>query len=420
MKQHRTRLAALAAFAAVAVGTTAPAATADLGVTTPTVSVDAMHANVVAAMTGNAFGWQLAIAKDGQLVVKDQGGTAISKADHNGTAVPMTPYQKMELASVTKNITAVATMKLLRRNGLTVESYVAPYLPQGWTKGPGISQLRFRHLLTHTSGFKQAIQAMPAAQRPTDNSWSAMQTIVANGTTVNSQRQYKNANFALLRVLNAELWDRSGGRKYTTEIVEIENSKGIVIDTKEIKTAVPVTAANHTSYVLDYDRKYIFEPAGLHNIGCIAPGTTTGVHSYGAGATQNSQGKVLGTSSGECAGARGIALSSVQLLQYLVHLRHGSIIAPADLATMDALRAGWNEDSNGGDGGENGVQDGVADNFRSPGVFWHGGDLLGNQELHTCVMTFDGGIEATLLVNSPLKSNTQCGVLIKAWYDAKP
>jgi hypothetical protein len=35
-------------------------------------------------------------------------------------------------------------------------------------------------------------------------------------------------------------------------------------------------------------------------------------------------------------------------------------------------------------------------------------------------MTFDGGIEPTLLVNSPLKSNTQCGVLIKAWYDAKP
>jgi len=410
--------AAVAVATAALVGVAAPAAQADLGLTDQTVNVEEMHDNVVAAMTGNAFGWQLAIAKDGQLVVTDKGGTAVSAADNGGTAIAMSPYQKMELASVTKNITAVATMKLLRRKGLTVESYVWPYLPAAWDESK-FKAVRFRHLLTHTSGIKQAIQAMPADERPTDNGWGSMRTIVENGTVVNSQRAYKNANFALLRVLNAKLWDLTGGAKYVTETVEIENSKGVVIDTKEVKTRVPVTAANHTSYVLDFMRKHIFEPAGLHNVGCIAPGTTTGVHSYGAGATQNSTGKVLGTSSGECAGARGIALSSVQLLQYLAHLRHGSIINPADLATMDALRAGWNEDSNGGDGGENGVQDGVADNFRSPGVFWHGGDLLGSQELHTCVMTFAGGIEATLLVNSPLKSSSQCGVLIKAWYDAR-
>ena len=419
MNTHRlARITAAAAVAAAALIGAAPAQ-AEFGLANTTASVSEMHDNVVTAMTGNAFGWQLAIAKDGQLVVTDQGGTAVSSTDNGGTKISMSPYQKMELASVTKNITAVATMQLLRRNGLTVESKVYPYLPQGWTLGPGFTNVRFRHLLTHTSGIKQALAAM--ADAPDDNGWESMQIVVENGTVVNSQRAYKNANFALLRVINAKLWDLSGGAKYVTSTEEVENSKGVVIDTYEVTTRVPITAANHTAYVLDFMRKHIFEPAGLYGVGCIPNGTTTGVRSYAADATQSSTGSVFGTGSSECAGARGIALSSVQLLQYLAHLRHGSIIHPDDLATMDQLRAGWSEDANGGDGGEFGALDGVADNWRSPGAFWHGGDLYGSgdRELHTCAMTFADGIEATLLVNSPLDSNTQCGVLLKAWYDAK-
>ncbi len=422
IKQTRTRrLAAVAgaAVAALAVTTAAGPAHAHLDLKAQQVDVGAFHQNVIDEMQGKAFGWQLAIAQNGHLEVTDKRGTAVSQADTGGSSVAMQPTQKMELASVTKNITAVATMKLLRRNNLTVESFVAPYLPGSWDLGPGFDKVRFRHLLTHTSGINQAINAMPEDERPTDNGWESMRIVAENGTTVNSQRQYKNANFALLRILNAKLWDRSGGARYVTEILETENSKGVVIDTKEIKVQVPVTAANHSSYALDYMRKHIFEPAGLSGIGCIAPGTTSGVRSYPLGATQSSKGSVLGSRSEECAGARGIAMSATQLVQYLAHLRHGSIISHADLDTMDALRAGWSEDSNGGDGGQNGVQDGVADNFRSPGVYWHGGDLLGTNQLHTCAMTFDDGTEAALLVNSPLTSGTQCGALIKAWYDAR-
>lgn len=401
----RTTIAA-AALAALAVPTAAQAEfdQPDLPITTGQVDADAMRDDVVSQLQGRVFGWQLAIAQDGQLELTDKRGTAKSQFDNGGGAsLGMQPNQKMELASVTKNITAVATMKLLRRNGLTVESYVAPQLPAAWEIGPGFNKVKFRHLLTHTSGINQAIQAMPADERPTDNSWAAMRKIVKNGTVAGSQRQYKNANFAILRVVNARLWNKTDG-----------------------KVSVPVTATNHTAYTLDFMRKHIFQPAGLTGIGCIAPGTTTGVHSYPLGAVQSTDGKVLGTGSDECAGARGIAMSSIQLVQYLAHLRHGDIIEPADLATMDALRAGWNEDSNLGDGGQSGPADGVADNFRSEGVFWHGGDLLGTNQLHTCAMTFDDGTEATLLVNSPIAadndsntSDTQCGVLLRAWFDNK-
>lgn len=420
----RTRSALLStvALAAVATAVSVPGtAQAEFGFTNTKASVGSMQASVISQMQGNAFGWQLAIAQDGELKITDKRGTAISQADTGGNSVAMQPTMRMELASVTKNITAVATMKLLRRNNLTVESLVHPYLPAAWDESD-FKTVKFKHLLTHTSGINQAINAMPEGDRPPDNSWDSMEIVVENGTTVNSQRQYKNANFALLRVINAKLWDLSGGAKYVTYEEEIENSHGAVIETKEITEKLPVTEANHTSYVLDYMRKHIFQPAGLQNVGCIPSGTTTGVRSYPVNATQSSKGSVLGTNSGECAGARGIALSAVELTQYLTALRHGSIINPADLATMDLLRAGWDEDSNGGDGGENGVQNGVPDNWRSPGAFWHGGDLLGTNELHTCAMTFADGTEATLLVNSELDAgaNGPCGVLIRAWYGAKP
>lgn len=406
MKTLRRTTATLALAAAclpLAVGSATSAHADGSVLVNPQASVAEMRAAVASQMEGKAFGWQLAISQNGTLKVADEDGFAISAADNNGVAVPMDAGMQMELASVTKNITAVTTMKLLRRNNLTPESLVWPYLPKTWDVSR-FKQVRFRHLLTHTSGLNQAITAM--ANPPTNNGWNAMKAVVANGTTVDSQRQYKNANFALLRIIDAELWNRSGGKKYTNAAEEIT-----------------INAANHTSYVLEYMREFVFKPAKIGGIGCIDPGTTTGVRSYAINATQTSKGKVLGTGAEECAGARGLAMSSAQLVQYLSKLRSGAIIPQADLDWMDEQRAGWNEDSNGGDGGQyGGPADGKADNPRSPGAFWHGGDLIGDNkpQLHTCAMTFDDGTQATLLVNSQLASGSPCGVLLKSWYDAKP
>lgn len=367
-----------------------------------------------------AFGWQFAIAQNGKLATSDKGGSALSAADNGGTALPMAPTMKMELASATKTITAIATMKLLRANGLTIESSIDPYLPPSWVRGKGFKtkSVKFRHLLSHTSGLRQALDAMPDATRPTNNGWDAMRVAVANGVTVPSSRAYKNANFALLRILNAELWKRSGGAKTVTEEIEIYNTKGIEIGTKKVTTTVPVNEASQAGYALDHMRKKIFEPAGLKNVSCTAADPAKAPWSYPLNATQQTKGALATTSSAECAGARGIRLSALEHVQLLAHLRHGSIIDPDDLETMDEQQLGWNEDSNGGDGGEFGTQDGAPDNASSPGVNWHGGDLIGTNQLHTCGMTFDDGTEASLLVNSQMTSSSPCTVLLNAWLAA--
>ena len=99
----KTRSIATAAVAAVA-GTllSMPAAQADFApafdLKANQVDVETFRQNVVSEMSGKAFGWQLAIAQNGQLKVTDKRGTAISAQDNGGTKVDMQPTMKMELA----------------------------------------------------------------------------------------------------------------------------------------------------------------------------------------------------------------------------------------------------------------------------------------------------------------------------------
>jgi hypothetical protein len=55
-----------------------------------------------------------------------------------------------EVASFTKNVTAVATMKLLRERGLSIESHIAPYLPSSWKLSASEAHA-VRHVLAHAS-----------------------------------------------------------------------------------------------------------------------------------------------------------------------------------------------------------------------------------------------------------------------------
>jgi len=371
-------------------------------------------------LQGRAFGWQIAIAQDGK-IVSDQAGTAISAADTGGQPVAMQPTMEMELASATKTVTAVATMKLLRANGLSLDSIVEPYLPASWKRGEGFTKkhsaktsVNFRHLLAHTSGLNQVMAGLSDDVRPKNNGWDDMRFLVATGTTVNSPRMYKNANYALLRIINAELWKRSGGAMtYEVSYNDRPPKQPGQIATGGGSTAtVPVTKASHTVYMLNYMRKHIFEPAGLKDVGCTPEGPATAVRSYGASATQASKGSVQSSPSDECAGARGLRLSAVEHATLLAHLRHGDIIEDEDLDAMDDENLGWDERAGLG---------------KWSAAFWHGGALLGANQLRTCGATFDDGTEVSLLINSPISGNigsfanqapvakTPCGVVLTAW-----
>lgn len=350
----------------------------------PLTDVAKLEASVRAQLAGRVFGWQLAVAQDGNLVKAVAGGTARSEKDTGGAKVNMTPTMRMDIASATKTFTAVSTLQLLEANGLSIGERVAKYLPGDWTRGKGFNvgakpgeAVRFRHLLAHTSGIAQALKAGD----PEGKSWEGVSTVVKRGATVDSLRTYHNYNYTMLRVLNAELW-RFTAKKF------------------------PASKANHVTYGMEAMKQNIFDPAGMKSISCAPADPATAMRSYGLNATQQSKGFLHVGAAESCAGHRGLFLSAVDHVRFLAHLRHGEILDEDDLETMDELRLGWDNRSGNED---------------FPGQFWHGGDLEGSQQIHTCGATFDDGTEVSLMVNSPVAirpapaSNTPCGIALTAW-----
>ena len=84
------------------------------------------------------------VAKDGQVLLRKGYGMASLEL-----GVPMQPGMVLEIASVTKQLTAAAILLLQDRGKLSVEDDVTKYLPDYPAHGQKIT---LHHLLTHTSG----------------------------------------------------------------------------------------------------------------------------------------------------------------------------------------------------------------------------------------------------------------------------
>jgi hypothetical protein len=110
-------------------------------------------------------------------------------------------HTAMNVASVSKFVTAIAMIKLLRDARISVNTRVAQFLPQYWTQGPGIGSVTFHNLLLHRAG----LGGPPPDSGNGD--FATAKSAIASGT--NSSRVgrfvYKNVNFAILRVLFATL-----------------------------------------------------------------------------------------------------------------------------------------------------------------------------------------------------------------------
>ena len=377
-----------------------------------------MAAEIRKLMTNNGFGWQFAIAQNGKFVPgndttdKRSGGFARSDADNpNGGSIAMKPTMRYELASVTKNVTAVATMKLLRaqNKGLTVDSRVGPYLPGAWKRGKGWDTMTFRNLLAHNSGILQMLVAQQAKLGETqfkkvfNNNWDGLRWTVAQNVTPGSGAVYKNANYGLLGIANAYLWKAVGGQVMGTKATYVEsmNYKGDEIKKKVyVPVVLDVGENTHARYQEQFNQRRIFTPAGINNVGCVGDPATSGLN-YAAGADKDSKGKLMAWHHLICAGNAGLRLSAIELVRYLAHLRHGNIIDPADLKTMDDGRLGWN--------------------YASNGTFGHGGALNPDNapQTWTCAITFADGTEAAIIVNSPTVTTDRCDVLKLAWAAAK-
>lgn len=140
------------------------------------------------AIDGKAVGYAFAIGRNGALLRSDAGGSR--RLAQDGGKADFTVHTKSQAASTSKTITAVALVKALHERNLTVDAKVAPFLPECWTKGPGVNTLTFRELLNHTSKLTQ-----PGCDDP----YQCLEKTIATGRT--GEIGYNNTAYALMRML---------------------------------------------------------------------------------------------------------------------------------------------------------------------------------------------------------------------------
>ncbi len=111
-------------------------------------------------------GAALAIAKDGKLVLaKGYGWANVAAAE------PVTPETRFGLASVSKTLTAVATLKLVERAKLGLDDRVFAILkevkpPAGTRVDPRLADVTVRHCLNHSIGWDRGLTGDPINWEP--------------------------------------------------------------------------------------------------------------------------------------------------------------------------------------------------------------------------------------------------------------
>lgn len=348
------------------------------------VSLNKMKQNMVADLNGTVNGYAFVITKNNKSRA-GSGGWAKRPVDGG---VAMTTKTRSFIASTTKPITAIATLQLLAANNLTIASKIGPWLPNDWVKGPGINQLTFRDLLQHHTGFNQIFKSLSAAKKKNwGNDWDGLKWIVKNGAQPGASASYKNANFALLRVIIPKLWKASGAGD---------------------ADFTGITKGNNGLLYVIYVTNHIFKPSNVAIGASCAAGEKYRPQALGYDvADPNEAGTMSETSWPNCGGHAGLRLSARDLSRILVALRKGKLLSPPWRFAMDQFRLGWDKSSNTNKNGRK-------------NKWWHGGawNKSSNRGYRACIMKYKGNVEAALVINSKTSGKSACTILKDAYNNA--
>jgi len=150
-------------------------------------------------LTKSAAGYAMQLRRNGMELASTADGFAEYPVEG---CVPWSIDQKQNVASLSKYFTALALRRLLDQHGVSIDTSIESYLPQYWSKGPGINAISFRYLLQHKSGFNTG--GDEPGKAPT---FAVMKEQIANGpaSMPGTVSRYENLNFALMRFLIAVL-----------------------------------------------------------------------------------------------------------------------------------------------------------------------------------------------------------------------
>ncbi len=329
----------------------------------------------------SAMGYAFVINKDGQWVDSTSSGVGYQNAS-NGVTGPASVLFDINIASVTKTITAMAAIKLLEEKGLSVEGTIGNWLPGYWNASGPMSNITFRQLLTHTSGIRQS-----------NTSWDSLQATISGQLEGAQSYSYSNANFALFRALLPKINDQAG------------------FDALEANS--PSFETWMSNKYIDIVQTQVFDPAGIFNASCnVSPGVTTmqAFNEIGTPLVAQNAGDWT-----ELCGGGGFYLSTIEMARLMAYVAHSNFILTQSQKTlMDGSLFGWDPgDSFTTTRGQVYGKDGA--------LFWdNDGDTQvsgGDSGLQTWVGKFPNGVELSLSVTSIPSNFRNLATIVKVAYE---
>lgn len=311
-----------------------------------------------AQLKNKSVGYAYFITSKNTIGIGGAGGDARRAPDPNPRK--MSFDDKINIASVSKTITAAALLKLMNAQGISIDSPAFQHLPQDWTFGPNFKAITFKQLLTHRAGIRCE----------TEVTYTNLKNCVAGGVKLSDKgiEKYNNSNFALFRIV----------------IPILNGFKSAKLANNAIGDSI-ASGAYATQY-MDYVRKNILAPAGISGIDC-KPIPSNPALSY-----QFPSPVAAGDSFGdmtETNASRGWNLSAKQLSTFMFNLLQTEKVVPAAVSKLmkDNLLGLWK------------------DTTTIPGMtsYEHGGFYPGKQnkgELNSLIINFSNGVNVAVIVNS--------------------
>jgi CubicO group peptidase (beta-lactamase class C family) len=311
------------------------------------------------ALKDNVSGYILHIRQNGTLVHIGVWNWAQTPAD---LGKGWTEDTRMHLASVSKFLTAVGTVKLLDSKSISYDTKIINYLPTYWNKGANIDKITFRHLFTHTSGLSTGTSA-------TD--YLSMKSVVSAGVSGVGSYQYANMNFGLCRILIPII----NGNISKSKLFSPAYSNDQFWD------------LNTINFYKSYMQSKVFTPAGVQNADFVPLASTPNALAY-----PFPYGNKKGWNSGDLrtvSGGAGWRLSVKELLSVMNHARRkGTIISASKAQYMLDNAFGIDQ-----------IIPTAAGTLYNKNGAWGTGDGRTEQ----CVAYFlPQGMELTALVDSPI------------------
>ena len=172
-----------------------PEAIDDILSNEPQFNMDLFEQNVKGALENETVGFSYTINLNGNWVRKGANGDAKTAVDGQ---LDMTENTRINIASISKLVSAVAAMKLIEETaGVTINTPIGDYLPPSWNPTNDVANITFKQLMNHTSGLH-----IPNGEDGEDEQeFSNLRDVVENTPVGSKTYDYVNINFALFRVL---------------------------------------------------------------------------------------------------------------------------------------------------------------------------------------------------------------------------